>query len=149
MAEGNLSQGEADALIQIEKRWRDDLVYTYPGVGGLLTVPLISIDCREEFILDVRRGRIDLSKVTHQLRGRVVAILVRVDIAGPPHTNPDGVVVPCPHIHLYKENFGDKWAQPLPPSYFSNVTDLWQVLHDFMDFCRVVEKPQIERGLFS
>src|SRR5438105_4348817 len=94
-------------------RWRksmaDDSQYVYPSMGGYTTVPLVSVDRAEEFVLDVRRGRIDLAKVTHQNRARQVVILVRLDLGGPPHRNPDGVEVPCPHLHVFREGFGDKW----------------------------------------
>ena len=64
-------------------------------------------------------------------------------------TNPDGVEVPSPHMHLYREGFGDKWAVPLPRDKFPNVADLWQMLDDFMRFCNVVDRPEIVKGLFS
>jgi hypothetical protein len=31
---------------------------------------------------------------------------------------------------------------------FSDLTDRWSMLHDFMRFCRIVEPPSIRRGLF-
>lgn len=69
-------------------------------------------------------------------------------LAGPPHRNPDGQEIPCPHLHLYREGFADKWAQAIDPQVFQNPGDLWETLQDFMDFCRVVEPPNIQRGLF-
>jgi hypothetical protein len=147
MAETILSQAEADALIAVEKAKADALTYPYPNLGGVAVIPLVSTDGREEFVLDIRRGRIDLAKITHQLRARQIVVLVRLDIAGPTHTNPDGASVPCPHIHVYREGYADKWAAPLPPS-FTNPADLWQTLHEFMAFCHVVDPPAIERGLF-
>jgi hypothetical protein len=147
VAETILTQAEANALIDLEKAKADALTYTYPSTGGLALIPLVSMDGREEFVIDIRRGRIDLKKVTHQLRGRQVVVLIRLDIAGPTHTNPDGTPVPCPHIHVYREGYADKWAAPLPPD-FTDATDLWLTLHQFMTFCHVVDPPTIERGLF-
>ena len=123
--------------------------HDYPGTGGSLVIPLTSEDKREEFLLDIYRGRIDLLKGTYQNRARQVVVLVRVYFGGAPHRNPDGVEVPSPHMHLYREGFGDKWAVPLPPDKFPNVADLWQLLDDFMRFCNVVDRPEIVRGLFT
>ena len=72
------------------------------------------MDGREEFLLDIRRARIDLAKGTYQNRGREVVILARLDFGGAPHRNPDGEEIGSPHIHLYREGFGDKWAFPIP-----------------------------------
>ena len=60
----NLTQAEADALITMEKRRTDDTEWSYPDLGGNVTVPLVSTDRREPFLLDLRRGRIDLGKGT-------------------------------------------------------------------------------------
>jgi hypothetical protein len=76
------------------------------------------------------------------------SILARLDFGGPPHRNPDGEEIPCPHLHLYREGYGDKWAVPIPVDRFPNVNDLWLTLQDFMDYCNVIEPPQIIRGVF-
>lgn len=149
MATTDLIQTEADALIALAKIKVNDDYYDYPGTGGSLIVPLTSQDRREEFLLDIYRGRIDLLKGTYQNRARQVIVLVRVDFGGAPHRNPDGEEVQCPHLHLYREGFGDKWAQPLPVDQFPNIGDLWQTLEDFMNYCNVVEPPVIVRGLFT
>ena len=147
MTELDLTQGEADALIAMEKHRVDDASHTFPAAGKL-TVPLQSPDRKEQFLLDITRGRIDLSKATFQNRARQVFVLVRLDIAGPPHWNPDGVEVPCPHLHIYREGFGDKWALPVPAGLFPRVDDLMATLTDFYAYCRITRPPLIERGLF-
>lgn len=148
MADINLTQPEADALIAMEKHCTDDTRYSYPNLGGLISVPLQSSDKREQFILDVQRGRIDLLKVTHQNRARVVVVLVRLDLGGSPHRNPDGQDIPCPHLHIYREAFGDKWAIPVPAQHFPNISDLWGTLGDFMRYCNITQPPNIDKVLF-
>ncbi len=37
------------------------------------------------------------------------------------------------------QGLGDKWACPLPADRFANVQDAWLTLHDFMQFCNIVE----------
>jgi hypothetical protein len=149
MAEMNLTQAEADALIAMEKTRVDDQIWLYPPLGGSISIPLLSRDKRESFILDVARGRIDIRKGTYQNRARQVVILLRLDFGSKPHQNPDGQVVACPHLHLYREGFGDKWAMPVPADAFRNLADWWQTLQDFMSYCNVTEPPLIQRGLFT
>jgi len=84
----------------------------------------------------------------YQARGRRVVVLARLDFAAP-HRNPDGTEVGVPHLHLYREGYGDKWAVEVPADILHNPDDVWQVLHDFMRYCGVVEQPNITRGLFA
>lgn len=148
MPEINLTQSEADALMAMEKHRTDETRYSYPNLGGLMTVPLRSPDRREQFILDVQRSRIDLLKVTHQNRARAVVVLVRLDLGGAPHRNPDGQEIPCPHLHVYREGFGDKWATPVPLDIFLHPSDLWRTLQDFMSYCSITKLPHIDKVLF-
>lgn len=148
MAEINLTQQEADALIEMEKHKVNDDKWLFPS-NGIVTIPLISADKREDFLLDIRRARIDLSKGTYQNRAHQVVILVRLDFGTKPHRNPDGNIIISPHIHIYREGFGHKWAEPINKKHFSKPDDIWQLLKDFMKFCNITEPPVIERGLFT
>jgi len=149
MADIDLTQGDADALIALAKIRGDEEERLFPQAGGSLVIPLTSEDRRENFLLDIHRGRIDLRKGTYQNRARQVVVLVRLDFGGPPHRNPDGQEVPCPHLHLFREGFADKWAIPVPIADFPNIGDLWSTFSDFMRYCNVVAPPRIDRGLFA
>ena len=148
MAAADLTQPEADALLALEKRRVDATEWDYP-VPGTISIPLVSTDRREPFILDLRRGRIDLAKGAYQNRGRQVVVLARLDFGSAPHRNTDGKEIGSPHLHLYREGFGDKWAFPVPKDRFADMDDRWQTLQDFMRFCNVVEPPDIRRVLFT
>ncbi|MGD0768576.1 MAG: hypothetical protein ABSB42_10345 [Tepidisphaeraceae bacterium] len=148
MADLDLTQAEADELLRMENVRTDDKEYLYPTMG-LLTVPLASKDRSESFLRDIRRVRIDISKVTYQNRARQVVVLARLDLNGPRHRNPDDAEIPCPHLHVYREGFGDRWAYPLSPGEFTNPADPWQTLQDFMRYCNVTEPPIISRGIFT
>lgn len=157
-----LTQSEADALIAMQKKKSKDGQYDFPSSGEIFTIPIVSIDERESFLIDVnRKGRIRLTKCTSQERHRGTIILVRLDIDGPPHTNPETTSVPlpylapynsqtiqCPHLHLYTEGFMDRWAIPAPSSIFNKTNDLYETLTDFFRYCNVIEPPIIQRGLF-
>jgi hypothetical protein len=150
MADIDIPQAEADALIAMEKRCvEENITWLFPDPGGKLAIPLVSPDKRENFILDITRAQIKLTKATYQNRARQAIILMRLDLDGPPHTNPDGQEIPCPHLHIYREGYGDKWASQLPVARYPNVKDLFSTLEEFMRHCNVTQPPQIDRGLFS
>jgi hypothetical protein len=149
MADINLTQAEADALIAMEKHRANEERADFPMGGQSVVVPLQSADRREQFLLDLSRGRIDLLKVKMQNRGRQVVVLVRLDLGGAPHRNPDDEEIPVPHLHVYREGYGDKWAVPVSADRFSDLADVWVTLEEFMRFCNITQPPRIERGLFT
>jgi hypothetical protein len=149
MADINPTQDEADKLMAMEKRAIDQRQWIFPGPADRIVVPLTSTDKRETFILDVTRYQIKLTKATFQNRARVAIILYRLDIDGAPHRNPDGDEIPCPHLHVYREGYGDKWAIPAQIDKFPDTSDLFSTLEAFMQHCNITEPPIIEKGLFS
>lgn len=142
-----LTQEEAQYLISIAKEYMGDKIFEYPDVGGKLNIDLQSHDGKEDFILDITRSRIDFMKYTFQNRVRKAITLIRIDIGGAPHRNPDGKEIGIPHIHIYKERYGDKYAYKLP-SNFDGCKDTFDYLNAFMDFCNIVKKPKINMRLF-
>ena len=62
MADSGLTQAEADGLVALEKRRDGEEEWRYPDFGGAITIPLVSTDRREPFLLDLRRSRIDLAR---------------------------------------------------------------------------------------
>lgn len=145
----NLTQAEADALIAMEKHRANDERSGFPMGGQSVVIPLQSPDRRAKFLLDLSCGRIDLLKVKMQNRGRQVAVLVRLDLGGAPHRNPDDEEIAAPHLHVYREGYGDKWAISVPTDRFRNPADIWATLEDFLRFCNVTQPPRIDRGLFT
>jgi hypothetical protein len=145
MAEIIISQEEADSLTKMPKARMDEQSYDFPIPGEKVSVNLQSTDGRERFILVVSRGKIEIKKATYQSRYHKIIILNRLDIVGPPHTNPDGSIVDCPHIHIYREGYGDKWAYPLPVT-FSKTESLLKVLDEFMSYNNVTEPPMFSGG---
>jgi hypothetical protein len=145
----DLTQNEADTLLRLDKYRMNDDAVPMPDLGKKLSLELQSMDKRENFKLDVNRSFVSISKLTLQTRGRVMVVLARLDIDGAPHRNPDDKQLECPHIHLYREGYGDKWAFPVPKEHFKDLCDRWQTLQDFMKFCNIVSTPQFDRTLFT
>jgi hypothetical protein len=79
-----LTQSEADALINIPKIKNSDDSYDFPLPGENLTIPFISQDEQENFLIDISRGKILLKKCTYQERYQTIIILIRLDVDGPP-----------------------------------------------------------------
>ena len=144
-----LTQQKADELLNLEKHCISAPPIDFPMPGNMIELDIKSTDNREDFKIDVnRKGRIRLTKCTYQERYASVEILLRLDIDGPPHENPDGDVVPCPHLHVYKEGFGDRWAYPIPNT-FTNTSDLVKTLREFLVYCKVRNVSLIQRTINS
>ena len=148
MADIDLTQEQADGLITMEKHRESDSRLDFPGPGERLAIPLTSPDKRESFTLDVSRARIKLTKATYQTRARQAVVLMRLDLDGPPHRNPDGEEIPCPHLHIYREGYGTKWAASLPMNRYPDGLTLFSVFEAFMGHCNVTLPPQFNVGLF-
>lgn len=148
MSDTHLSQQEANSLIDLPKVYTANDRLTFPSRGDKLVFEVTSEDEHESFMIDVNRANIALSKVANQLRTRTTIQLVRLDLGGPPHRNPDGVEIPCPHLHVYREGYGIKWAIPAPKSAFPNLADIYQAFDAFMSYCNVIAKPTLDNSLF-
>ncbi len=157
-----LIQNEADSLIAMPKKKAKNERYNFPLQGEDLVIPVVSIDERESFLIDINRGRIRLTKCSYQERHGGIIVLVRLDVDGPAHTNPEvqktpqaylapynGLTLSSPHLHVYVEGFMDKWAIPAPNDKFPRTNDLYSTLQDFFRFCNIIEPPVVQRGLFT
>lgn len=147
MADAELSQAEADALLRMEKRRLDDDAVPFPAPGQNITVELRSTDNREKFLLDLWRSGTIRSKVRFQIRARQKVVLARLDLSETPHRNPGGEKLASPHLHLYREGDDDKQAIPAPTDWFTELDNINKTLADFMNYCNIIEPPQIQWGL--
>jgi hypothetical protein len=140
-----LTQTEADALTAMVKTFTDTAAISIPpGIDE--TRALIGADPKERFLLDIWRGTLRLSKFRYQTRGRQVIVLVRLCIDGAPHTNPDGIRLTGSHLHLYREGYDDKWAQPLDGTRFPDVTNIARAFQDFCAYCNIQGLPPFQVG---
>jgi hypothetical protein len=140
-----LSQAEADALLAVAKRFvAPATIRLAPGADE--THDLIgTLDGADEtFLLDVWRGVKKAAKLKYQTRGRKVIVLARVDIAGAPHTNPDGTRLGGTHLHVFREGYDDRWAFPLDRQQFSDQANPEAALLDFCRYCNIVEQPTVQ-----
>ena len=94
MAETNLPQ--ADALIAMEKYRVNEKLSDFPADGESVVLPFQSADRREQFLLDLSHGPIELRKVKIQNLGREVVVFVWLDLGSVPRRNPDREEIPVP-----------------------------------------------------
>jgi hypothetical protein len=140
-----LKQSEADRQVSVPK-----IVVPKPlqGHSALSTVidfragtdlvyPLYSTDLLESFYLDLYRPTKNPAKLKVQLRAISNDILVRLDVNGSPHRNPDHVRKGKTHLHTYREGDGDDWAETLDPALFSNPNDPARAFADFCRYCNI------------
>lgn len=131
-----LSQAEINYLLDVLKKFLQRTTLSFPTAGEYKNLKISSYDEKEEFIIDInRKGNINLTRCTLQKRYRKEYQLLRLDIAGPPHTNPDGTEISCPHLHIYKEGYGTSWAYPLPEEIFTDTSDLILTFINFLEYC--------------
>jgi len=141
-----LKQDEADALFAMRKIFVQTETISFPA-GLDKSYELASTDKKEQFFLDISRASIKISKLKFQNRARRAIVLVRLDIDGAPHTNPDGRKIAGSHIHLYREGYEDKWAYPVDAAKFKNLTNPQQVYADFCLFCNIVQPSPTQGAL--
>lgn len=92
------------------------------------------VDKDEKFTLIVnRKGHRNLHNLTILLN-KVTKneILVRFDVNGSDHQNPDGTIIPTPHLHLYNDEY-DNGGIAIPLSEVSD-TSLIKELDDSLEF---------------
>ena len=139
-----LTQTEADQFMAMEKRFlRPPAAIAIPP-GADDTYELAGPNDREKFLLDVWRGTFRLSKLRFQNRVRTVVVLVRLDVDGAPHTNPDGERLSGTHLHLFREGYDDRWAYPVDPSNFNLLSDPGSTFRDFCAFCKIEAPPPVQ-----
>lgn len=139
-----LTQKEVDMLLSLIKVLAENKPITFPNPGEIIHLEAFSTSSSDKFLIDVnRKGQIKISKCTYQTRYKRSTILLRVDIDGPEHTNPDGEVVPCPHIHIYREGYEDRWAYPLEQHIKTDPFDLVEVLISFLRYNNINDIPDI------
>ncbi|WP_115751743.1 DUF6978 family protein [Listeria kieliensis] len=110
------------------------------------------------FTVDLNRAGRKAPKCTFQLREDLHRDikLIRLDLCGPAHENPNGdfeyanQVIPCPHIHIADENYGDSIAYPLNENYAKmyltseELEDIAIVFRRFLERINVAQLDEFE-----
>jgi len=139
-----LTQAEADQFMQMAKHFvrPPASISIPPGVDD--TYELAAFDDRERFLLDIWRGTLRVTKLKFQNRVQTVVVLVRLDVDGAPHTNPDGQRLSGTHLHLFRERYDDRWAYPVDSSTFTLLSDPGTTFQEFCAFCKIESPPPVQ-----
>ena len=155
-----ITQQDADFFFEMEKFPEEEKEYQFPSSGQKLTITFTSSDKRENFLFDIYRGSIKITKITYQNRVRKAFILRRLDLDGPTHVNPEAEVVPfsflepyngkeipTPYLHIYVEGYREKWAIPADLLIKVEGKDIYETMNDFFKYCNVNQMPKIIKTL--
>jgi len=158
-----LTQEESDKLFKLKKKIFSEFQLIFPSSGDKLTIECYSENKRYQFQADINRRGYIKPKLGFMNRYNKVVILRRMDIIGPPHTNPPEAIgldlfdefanteIPCPHLHFYIEGFNDKWALPLEKVVEISITDEdspYDIMLKFFNYCNI-EEPNFDLNLFQ
>lgn len=144
-----LTDTEVQRLIRLSKKFADTTEVTVPPSGAFEhSSELVAVEEREAFLLDVSRHAIRITRCKSQTRYARNIILLRVELDGPPHVNPDGTDVGPSHVHVYKEGYDDRWAYPLS-NYpeFLQCSTLVDLVRSFCRYCGVVSVIPYQEGV--
>jgi len=142
-----LTQSEADALIAVSKQFVVPTATVSVAPGSDATHELTDSSEEERFLLDLARGRRKTVKLKFQTRAKKVVVLLRLDLNGAPHTNPDGQSVGPTHLHIYRESYEDKWAYELGSQDLGDASNGPASFRDFCRLANVGDPPTLQEGL--
>lgn len=142
-----LSQTEYEVVMALQKEFEDGITPLLLGPGPVRwTRQLFSPETHEEFILDYHKGNIAIEKFVVNHRYRQSIILLRYCHTGR-HTNPDGITLDGPHIHLYREGYADKFAFPAAEMGINISDDIQVIFRKVSQLCNIQITPTINFNL--
>jgi len=142
----SLTNSEYNQLRTIEKEFKDNTQLIVGPSPIHWSRDILSKDRSEQFILDCYRGSFEVKKFTYNKRYRQSIVIARLDSMGR-HTNPDDSVVVGPHVHLYTEGFGDKFAYPISSINLSDPFTIEEGLLSLLTYFNVTNIPSIQTAV--
>ena len=132
-----MTREQTQELIQVMKKLLLTGTYYIPKTGQMNSIPLQSLQStKDRFTVYInRKSTIVPGKYTINLHYPQEDLL-RIDVNGSVHTNPDGTKVPCPHIHIRTKVSVIKHVSAYDiPAVFGNVDDHINTVKDFLQYC--------------
>ena len=142
MSTFNLTQQEAEMLINMIKKCINKQDLPFPNSGNGLILNVVGQDEHSEFVINIDRAKINTNKCNYQGRVKSNNIpLLRLDInPSKPHKNPsDHKIIRGSHLHFYTEEYGIRDAVEFETEG-KNLAELCLV---FFDKFNVVDIPKI------
>lgn len=136
---------EAMELINLFKRLESG-TFKIP-IDGKMEYNFLSTSTRSEFKVNVYRVT-KASKISYSglLKGKNI-MLIRLDITpNGKHRNPDGEIIEGNHLHIYSEEYGDRFAI----SFNSDNDDVFDNCLDFFEMFNIIDtKIDTQISLFN
>lgn len=139
----NLSDQEVNLIINELKLLleRLDMNLLSSPFGRISTThPILSQSNDIKFKIDIYRGNREPGRFTINLRFEETNdCLVRLDVEGGFHPNPDGSYSPNSHIHIYHNDYDkkDSYAYPIDLSEFPQIENLYNATVSFLDYANI------------
>lgn len=112
-----LTNEEARELINMLKHYAEKKSINFPELGNHIEFTVTGDTRANNFKVNIRRQRINGSGCTYQ--GRTAfdnTVLMRLDVNPTSvHWNPDGEKITGTHLHVYTEEYDDKYAVAFDP----------------------------------
>ncbi|PTE87573.1 hypothetical protein BUY89_14580, partial [Staphylococcus equorum] len=103
---------------------------------------IVSFELGLEYFITIKRGNIEVDRFSISIIFKETHhTLVRIDIKGGSHTNPDGEIAPESHIHIYNNKYDikDKFAYPINIKNLPYIYNLYNAYLYFLDYNNVKE----------
>lgn len=119
---------------------------THIDVNELKTIVASRINERQEiisfklgikYLLTIKRGNIEKDRFSISIIFKdTYHTLVRIDINGGTHDNPDGTIAPKSHIHIYNDKYDkkDRFAYEINLKDFPDIYNLYNVYMSFLEY---------------
>ena len=132
---------EYSTIMKMEKHFKNCTI-DLPKAGEKRKVDVLSRTTNDCFVIDIdRRSSITLNRQKIQERHiNTQERLIRLEIDGRPHTNPDGTLLSGNHIHIYKEGHGLSYAFELSDfenGLFANIISFYDLFCSFCKYCNI------------
>ncbi|MDD6598784.1 hypothetical protein [Anaerovibrio sp.] len=150
-----ITQEEADTLRTIEKYLANPQNIKIPKMRETRIYPAYH-KCynkrRDDLDVSAYRGGIDENKVSYRLIYKKSVLLIRIDTNDKTaHINPDKSFIPpmTPHIHVYREGYGDKFAYPLPAEFSSKGADIEKLFIEFLQYSNFININELSLSIIE
>lgn len=156
MTKANINS-EYLSIIQKEKEFLDKNI-EFP-LNDSFSVLKLKDEDNNEYIFDINRKGVRLTRCTYQERHNVSIVLLRLDLDSKPHRNPDGEKIEEHHIHVYTDDYGDSYAFTLDNPILNKINPnfdlnkfsiceksrdkLYMYFEAFSEFCNIKNIPNV------
>lgn len=103
---------------------------------------IVSFRLGIKYIITIKRGNIEIDRFSISIIFQDTHhTLVRLDVKGGTHNNPDGTTAPNTHIHIYNNSYDkkDRFAYEINLQEFPNIYEIYNAYMAFLDYTNVKE----------